>query len=416
MSRGAVIKRYIGALALSAALGAACSSDKEPKTTVALSVVAPREVVAGTPVVVVVESDGAGELRLDVIDAFATTTLTTTRSGDPGEQAMSFEIPEALTRSGGITTFRAVGAIGEDVSASTVIMPAAPADPLDVLVGPRTVVADGADETMAIGFVTDRFGNPLLDGSSVQLTLFEEQGAVTVLESTIEGGLAARVIGSGTVAQRVEVFASVEDGALASRRVDFAEVPGPASVVDVESPDEDDRLSALVADGRSVVAIATGQIDDQYGNRLPDGHLVRLHTTGPDGIGQLTARTIDGIARFELVAPRVPGVVRASASVDGAASDPIDVAFAPAVSEIPVEAAWDDDVLTITVGPVLDHVGAVMVDGTAAVVDVSGIGADRVFLELIDGRASVAFESNERVGVGRIAVEVLGVAAGEEPS
>jgi len=410
------VRRSIGALVVSAAVTLGCSPDEMPSTTQVRSIAAPSEIVAGAPIVVVVESDGVGEVRLDVVDAFVTTTLTAIRAHGAAGDETSFEVPAALTRSSGITTFRAVGAVGDDVMTSTVIIPDAPTDPLDVLVGPRTIVADGADETMAIGFVTDRFGNPLLDGFPVQLTLLEELGAIIDLDVVMEGGLAAQVVGSGTIAQRVEVFASVDGGELSSRRVDYNEVPGPASLFDVRVPFKDDRTTAFVADGRTLLSIVTGEIDDRFGNRLPDGHLIRLQTDGPDGIGQLTARTIDGIARFELVAPRLPGVVEVSATADGTSSDTIEIEFVPAVSEIPVESVRNEDVLTVSIGPVLDQVGAVVVDGTPVSVAVSGVGADAVELELIDGRASVAFESNERVSVGRIDVEVLGVNADEELS
>ncbi len=419
MTPSSAFRRMLLALAgllLGAAVASACSSDEVISTATVLSIGAPEEVIAGTSISLTLESDGAGDVRLDVIDAFATTTLTVAVLDGNTPVFTSIEIPGAMTRSSGIVSFRAVGALGEQATTSTVVLPAAATDPLDVLVGPRTIVADGADETMAIGFVTDRFGNPILDGSPVELTIVEERGAVTVLDAVMDGGLAARLIGSGTVAQRVELFASIDDGALASRSVDFAEVPGPASIVDVGAPELADRTDPLVADGRSFVDVVTGEIDDRFGNQLPDGHLVRLQTRGPDGVGQLTARTIDGIARFSVVAPRLPGTVTITAQSDGTSSGAIELDFDPAISEIPVDWEWDDNVLAVSIGPVLDHVGSVVVDGTPASVVVSGLGIDPVDVELIDGRATVSVDSNERVGVGRVEVKVLGVDAEEELS
>ena len=383
----------------------ACTSTVPPSTTRVTAIDAPVRAVAGDIVSVEVTAVGDGDVRLAVIDAFVTTTMTAT----PADGVARFELPAAITRSAGNIGLTASGALGDPVTDSTLILPAAGVDPLDVLVGPRTVVADGADQTMAIGFINDRFGNPLLDGTPVSLSLVDEAGVVTVLDTAVDRGLAARLIGSGTVAQRVEVFASLDS--LASRRVDFHEVPGPAAVVEIVSGETDERTASLVADGRSLALILTAELFDRFGNRLPDGHLVRLRSDGPDGIGQYTARTIDGVARFEVVSPRVPGTVEFAATVDGTSSEPLELDFAPAISDLPVVWGWEDDVLMVSIGPVLDDRGAVVVDGTPAAVDVSGVDSAPLDVELIDGRADVEFESNERIGVGTINVEVLGVDA-----
>ncbi|MFT4864369.1 MAG: hypothetical protein ACI9CV_000177 [Ilumatobacter sp.] len=407
----------VALVGMAAVLTAACSSDTVPETSVVTAISVPAGTIAGEEMTVTVDALGVGDVRLDVIDAFATTTLTRTVATSIVE-SIDIEVPAYLTRSSGVVTFRAYGAAGDDVSSSTVVVPARVVDPLDIVVGPRTIVANGADETMVVAFATDRFGNPLLDGTQLTMTLVDELTGSRVVESRIDGGLAAQLIGSRIVAQRVEVFASTVDSSVASRRVVFHEVPAPAA--DVSLVAVLDHEDPLVADGRSRLEVRTVRLADANGNALIDGRLVRVQTVGPDGLGQLTARTIDGAARFELAAPSRPGVVTLTAAVDGLTGSPIELTYAAAVSELPVEVSRDGDFVSVAVGPVRDAAGAVVVDGTVAVAAVSGVGSDAdvrtlVEIQLLDGRGIAHFDVLESSGAdsGELTVTVLGVATSE---
>lgn len=417
--------------ALIVGIGAvACSAPEEVVTSEVSTLDAPQRIVAGEAIGVVVEASGSGPIELDVIDAFSTTTLTVEADRRDPDGRIRFDVPGHLTRASGVVTFRAVGGVGDDVATSTLIVPAGAVDPLDVVVGPRTVVADGADETMAIGFVTDEFGNPLLDGTTVPLTLIGERADTVTVDAVLEGGVAARLIGSGTIAQRVEVYASVDDARLASRRVDYHEVPGPAAAVDVVlAAGADERL---VADGRTLLDVRTAPLFDQHGNLLIDGRLVRLETDGPDGIGQLTARTIDGIARFDVVAPSRAGSMTLRADVDGVSSSGIVIEYGPAVTALPVDLVTAPDGITVSIGLVRDDRGAVVVDGTNASITLGSRAADSDGadgavavlatneVQLIDGRAQVAFDASvlEQLEPGTVVVDVtvLGVTTTVEPT
>jgi hypothetical protein len=396
---------------------AACSADEVPATSEVMAIAVPDGIGAGEEITVTVDAVGSGDVRLDVIDAFATTTLTRTVATNAVE-SIDIAVPAYLTRVSGVVTFRAHGAVGDDISSSTVVVPARVSDPLDIVVGPRTVVADGADETMAVAFATDRFGNPLLDGTELLMTLVDEFTGVRVVESRIDGGLAAQLIGSRIVAQRVEVFARTVDGSVASRRVVFHEVPAPAA--DVSLVAVLDREDPLVADGRSRIEVRTVRLADANGNQLIDGRLVRVQTVGPDGLGQLTARTIDGVARFDLVAPSRPGVVTLTAAIDGLTGLPTELTYAAAISELPIAVSRDGDVVNVAVGPVRDAAGAVVVDGTVAVATITGVAPDAdartpVDIQLLDGRGIANFDVSEALDAdsGELTVTVLGVSTNE---
>jgi hypothetical protein len=396
---------------------AACSADEVPATSEVMAIAVPDGIGAGEEITVTVDAVGSGDVRLDVIDAFATTTLTRTVATNAVE-SIDIAVPAYLTRVSGVVTFRAHGAVGDDISSSTVVVPARVSDPLDIVVGPRTVVADGADETMAVAFATDRFGNPLLDGTELMMTLVDEFTGVRVVESRIDGGLAAQLIGSRIVAQRVEVFARTVDGSVASRRVAFHEVPAPAA--DVSLVAVLDREDPLVADGRSRIEVQTVRLADANGNQLIDGRLVRVQAVGPDGLGQLTARTIDGVARFDLVAPSRPGVVTLTAAVDGLTGLPTELTYAAAISELPIAVSREGDVVSVAVGPIRDAAGAVVVDGTVAVATITGVAPDAdvrtaVDIQLLDGRGIANFDVSEALDAdsGELTVTVLGVSTNE---
>ncbi len=163
--------------------------------------------------------------------------------------------------------------------------------------------------------------------------------------------------------------------------------------------------SVLVADGRQLIDVSTSVITDRFGNRLPDGHLVQLRTDGPDGLGIATSTTIDGVARFRLLAPSRPGVVSIAATVGQVTSEPIDLDFGAAVSVIPADVERNADGSgVVSVGPVLDELGAVVADGTPVIVAISG-SDEAIEVPLRNGRVTV-----EVARLGDVVdVEVLGV-------
>jgi hypothetical protein len=162
------------------------------------------------------------------------------------------------------------------------------------------------------------------------------------------------------------------------------------------------------------------RLADTNGNQLIDGRLVRVQTVGPDGLGQLTARTIDGVARFDLVAPSRPGVVTLTAAVDGLTGLPTELTYAAAISELPIVVSREGGVVSVAVGPVRDAAGAVVVDGTVAVATIIGVAPDAdvrtpVDIQLLDGRGVANFDVSEAFDAdsGELTVTVLGVSVSE---
>ncbi|MGK0425066.1 MAG: hypothetical protein ACJAZD_002595, partial [Ilumatobacter sp.] len=81
---------------MAAVLTAACSSDTVPETSVVTAIAVPAGTIAGEEMTVTVDALGVGDVRLDVIDAFATTTLTRTVATSIVE-SIDIAVPAYLT-------------------------------------------------------------------------------------------------------------------------------------------------------------------------------------------------------------------------------------------------------------------------------------------------------------------------------
>ena len=396
-------RRITSSVVAMLAIGAGCTDDEiAAPVAVATAIEAPVELSAGLPFEVVIEASGGDTVVLEVSDAYVTTSHTAVVI----EGRAVFELPQALTTLIGHVDLAADGVSGP-LTASTEIVPRAAVDPIDVVVGPRTIVADGADQTMAVAFLADRFGNPLSDGTGTTFTRRGERGDGTDFDVELDHGLAATLITAGVDAERVDVVVRVagdvgRDLTVVSRRVDYRQVPGRAAAVTIDVSDAD--IERFVADGRSVIDVSTGVIVDVFGNQLPDGHIVRLEVNEVVGFGQLTSTTIDGIARFLLQTPNEPGPVSLVARVDDVVSDEFVVSASPAVSEIPTSVSQRSDRTIVQLGPVLDHDGAIVADGTVATVQLDD---DERRVQLAAGRAVAEFEGGEVSD--SVSVTVLGV-------
>ena len=384
------------------AMVAGCTGDESAApAAVATDIVAPNEASAGLPVQVVVEASGGD--TIEVHDAYVTTSLTAAVI----DGRAVFELPKALTTLIGQVDLAVEGVSGP-LTTSTDIVPGAAVDPIDIVVGPRTIVADGVDQTMAVAFLADRFGNPLADGTATTFTRRGERGDDTDFDVELAHGLAATLITAGVDAERVDVVARVagdvgRDPTLVSRRVDYRQVPGRAAAVTIEISDRD--IVRFVADGRSLIDISTGVIVDVFGNRLPDGHIVRLEVNEAGGFGQLTSTTIDSVARFVLRTPDEPGPVSLVARVDDVVSDELVLSASPAISEIPTSVSERSNRTIVQLGPVLDHDGAIVADGTVATVRLDAVERR---VQLAAGRAVAEFEG--AAVADSVSVTVLGVA------
>ncbi|MEM7094109.1 MAG: hypothetical protein AAF567_13975 [Actinomycetota bacterium] len=330
----------------------------EPLDSGSLAIVAPNALGAGEPITVRVNgefTDGE-EVTLLVESTYAHARLDERAAN--GIAVFAIEGDDAPAS--GVVTLTAIA--GERTGhGSIAVLPGPAVDPLELFLGPRTIEATNDTATMIVVLAQDEFGNPVAEGTPVEVRVTRPDLQSQAFVISTEGLVAWSRIISETLAGRSKVAVTVDEGR--GKELDFLEVAG--------SPD--DFLLELVdppvpADGRSLVRLRTTQLIDEYGNTLPDGVTVFADVNGPGGIRRLHSQVIKGVAEFTLEAPSRPGTESVIVHASGTLSPPLLVPFGPMVTGYDVRASTDIDGVRISVGPIVSTLGAYIPDGTPVVV------------------------------------------------
>lgn len=370
-------------------IGAPADATPELPTGVAYST--PNSVVAGATAAIGIRVDSAEPVTvIEVMIVSGERTVMLDVPVEAGEALL--EIGPPLTDRVGLVSLVASTRSGA-VHASFVISPGATAV-VDPLAGPRTIVADGTDETMVVSVPVDELGNAMPDGTVVVVSVSRPDGTTADLSTTVANGIADVRFPSTTLAGPLAIAAS--SGAARGPAVRVDQVAGRPAPFTLLVPEGDtDRLR--IADGRTLHTFVTTRLLDEHGNVLPDGVSVDVEVDTPTGPGRLTTHVIAGRAEFHLESPALPGVVRLEATLDGVTGAPISLDFDRAVDVVPARIDVSEN--AVIVGPVLDIRGAFVPDGTVATIG-------DVDVTIQNGTARVAFD---RAGTTkRLVVAVLG--------
>ena len=355
-----------------------------------LTIDAPSTVAAGEPIIVEVAGADHGQL----------VTLTIESGYGPRSfEALSrnslatFRIPARDEPSAGVGLMvaQSIGRIG---TATIEITPGSAVGPIDLYLGPRTVVADADHFAMLVAVPVDEFGNPVAEGTESTTLVTRPTLETEEMPAETKGLLSYVNIFSRTVTGRTRLSVDVE-GASGPER-SFLEVAGiperfPLFLIDPLAP----------ADGHALVRIRTSELRDAFSNALPDGTVVFLDASGVTGTRRLRSVTIDAVAEFVLEVPEQEGSVQLIATASGRQSEELTLTFESALTEIPVEASPHPDGSLIQIGPVLTTRESYVPDGTLARI-VTEFGETFVPLELGEASAIVADVS------GEVEVHILG--------
>lgn len=329
---------------------------------------APSSIVAGDGLTVVVAADSR--------HASLPATIALLRADGPiarsielrdGLGAATFG-PEATAAAGAVRLFASV--CGAESSRRLQIRPGEAVAPLDVLVGPRRITADGEGVATAVTLPIDRLGNPVAAGTEVHYELRRADGGRQSASIATDRLVGVLRVEAGRMAGRTTVAATA--GSARGAVADLVEEPGP--------PVEGFELliEAAPADGAAErqPAVRIEDLRDRSGNRVADGTLVTVVMEGPglDG-ARVQGLLVGGAARLPLQAPERAGTFVLQAFVDGVASRPTEYVVAPATDRpaIPLRLVADPALgeLRITVGPVLGELGGYAPDGTVATIEVA---------------------------------------------
>ena len=326
------------------------------------TILVPAEIEAGEPVSVVITSEiASGIVEVHATSGLGRLSFRVRLSNGTGR----FDLPPAVTQHAGVLSITA-GDLTEQLS----IVPSEVAEVVAPLVGPRTIVADGADTTLAVIFPVDRFGNQVANGTNVvvewqQPTAQGTTEQLTTVTTQATDGMAFDLLTSGEVAGPTiaRTIATTQDGEQingAAIRID--EVPGTVSDIEISAS----ALSGF-ADGRALVEIESTELFDTFDNRLADGTVGHFVFDGPSGFGVVAGTVQNGVFSVELVSPDKPGTLTGHVELHGRVSNEISIEFESAISgfEATLSQVGTDTVLRIDAA--LDPTGAFVADGTEVV-------------------------------------------------
>ncbi len=183
----------------------------------------------------VVEVGGTAQVTATVRDCAANPVADGTGVDFALAPALGTVSPDPATTTGGVATatFTAgttpgtavltATADGASASVPITVTPGAPYT-LTLAVHPTTLVADGASTAAITAAVTDRFGNPVADGTAVDFALSPALGVVSPDPATTTGGVATATFTAGTVTGTA-VLTATAGGAVATATLTLVPIP-----------------------------------------------------------------------------------------------------------------------------------------------------------------------------------------------
>ncbi len=318
----------------------------------ALSVQAPTSIVAGDPLALDLNLAAAGTVKIVALSAGSAHVFTP----ELPEGHSAWTVPEAVTRTAGRLTVHVA-----DQQFDVSILPGRPTGFSEVLVGPRTIVADGDDHALAVAAPRDVYGNALPDRTAVGFQRLTTTNDRVDYQRSVERSLAWVELEAGTVAGENSVWVTL--GEVSGVPALLNEVPGVVTAVELDL-----GTTSVVADGRQVIELATAELVDAFGNQLPDG-IAGVFKLDSGALTTVVPATVQrGRLRAFWTVPDRPAVLDVTASVNGKTSASSTLTAASGVQHFEAWGQLSPDGYVITIGPLRSPSGALVADGTEAII------------------------------------------------
>lgn len=270
------------------------------------------------------------------------------------DDELVFQTPEFLTAKSGTLYWKLISGTNQKAGQITILPNAKPVI-IENYYGPRSIQAGNRDYSMLVSIPTDRFDNPLADGTKVEVSEYF-QGDLSKDSLEMENMFAWKNVYSRQKSGKILVSNSSKN--LQAKEMISDVYPSIASDFEIRIEREHDY-----ADGNMVSRIITSKIMDEYGNIVSDGTAVEFLVKNEDeAVLKTMATTIDGVATAKILHPEFPQNWKISSNITGMAeSNEIEVSYQAVMSDF--DAVFQEEKEKIIVGPLKSFMGQFIPDG-----------------------------------------------------
>ncbi|WP_040006374.1 hypothetical protein [Fibrisoma limi] len=371
------MKRFARYGWLCVALLTGCDDPPQQVAAGSVTLLVPDSVVAGQPLTVQIKTQriNLGEsIMLSWQGGWGTQTMAQPVDG----AALNVALPVAWTARSGAQVLR-VWHRNTLVGTQTVrVVPQQTAQPLDLYLGAKSIVADGQHWSMITAIPTDSLGNPVKATTPVQFRFLRPNGQRDERMAQTHHLVAYQRITAQTSTGKTIVGVRAEN--VSGKEKELLEVPGFPVNFTIQASNY-----TPLADQRQNFRVRTNVLTDSYGNVVSDGTLVRFQCLDPNKTVRIVkGYTLRGVAEVSLENPGYEGSMRISASVFGAGkSNVLTLSFPENLKRIPVQV--DQKRRLLRIGPLTESLDQLVPNGTAVTVQIDD--RDPLAIETVGGYA-----------------------------
>ena len=274
---------------------------------------------------------------------------------------------------------------------------------IESYLGPKTIIVGGKEKTMLTNITTDKYGNPISDGSLVNYSVrFPMEQAYTVGVKT-DHLVSFVQLRSKDITGKIIIGANSSDASIREQEVRVT--PGFAQNISIELIEW-----FPYADSRQTVWLKSSVIKDDHGNVVADGTMVSyVVKDGVDIINEYKSYTVGGISNVFIENPKVESNWKVIAKTDDEnKSNILELNFQSNIENMAFD--YNKGEHSISVGPITSELGQYINDGTEVSLTIKKGGEEiKLEKEALDGYCEFKLRGKKFVqGTYALALEVGG--------
>ena len=253
------------------------------------------------------------------------------------------------------------------------ILPFAGDSLVESYLGPKTIFVGGAERTMLTNVTTDKYGNPVADGSRVDYSI--RYPGEKAYRQTIRTEELVSFIQLYSKEKIGKIIIGANSDKASIREQEVRVIPGSPTQISIEIVEW-----FPYADSRQTVWLRSDVIRDSFGNVVADGSMISFVVIG-DGkiINEYKSYTVSGISNIYIENPPSETSWSVFAKTnDENISNVLSLDFESNIESVAFD--YDRSNHSISVGPITSNLGQFVNDGTAINLTIKN-GEDETILE-----------------------------------